>query len=138
MLADKATHKHRTGQFVSFVTVVPDSESLIHTIFLDVVVVKAHRGLDIKDSLVSVLNAANIVGDQYLGGSYDGQYHLLSVPLLLDTHFGFCDNRKYSDWHPMHKAGTVEARIRKDQSFSLLVEVTDNVGRAFKSINWGQ
>eukprot|EP00112_Aurelia_sp_Birch-Aquarium-sp1_P022977 Seg6674.3 transcript_id=Seg6674.3/GoldUCD/mRNA.D3Y31 product="hypothetical protein" protein_id=Seg6674.3/GoldUCD/D3Y31 len=138
VLADKATHKQRTRQFVSFVTVIPDSESLIHTISLDVVVVKAHRGPDIKDSLVSVLSTANIVGDQYLGGSYDGQYHHLSVPFLLDTHFGFTDDRKYSDWDRMHKAGTVEAHIRKDQSFSWLVEVTDTVGRAFKSINWGQ
>ena len=38
----------------------------------------------------------------------------------------------------MQKAGTVEAHIRKDQSFSWLVEVTDTVGRAFKSINWRQ
>lgn len=36
-----------------------------------------------KDSFVSVLNATNMVCNQYLG-SYVGQYHHFSVPFLLD------------------------------------------------------
>ena len=45
VVANKSTHKHRTRQFVAFITVVPDSTELIQPIFLDIHVVKAgHTG----------------------------------------------------------------------------------------------
>jgi hypothetical protein len=44
--ADKATSKHRTRHFVSFVTVVPDSAQLIHAIFLSAEIVKGHTGTE--------------------------------------------------------------------------------------------
>ena len=53
--ADEATHKHRTRQFVSFFTVVPESKSLVYSKFSDLAVVQAHRGSDIKESIVNVL-----------------------------------------------------------------------------------
>lgn len=45
VLADKATHKHRTRQFFSFITVVPNSIDLMKSIFFDIHVVKrGHAG----------------------------------------------------------------------------------------------
>ena len=89
VVADKATYKHQTGQFVSFVTVVPNSTDLIQPIFLDIHVVKWHTGQAIAKSLIDLLNKKDITAEQYQGGSYDGQYHHLSVPELLDGYFGF-------------------------------------------------
>eukprot|EP00112_Aurelia_sp_Birch-Aquarium-sp1_P013875 Seg2973.1 transcript_id=Seg2973.1/GoldUCD/mRNA.D3Y31 product="hypothetical protein" protein_id=Seg2973.1/GoldUCD/D3Y31 len=85
--ADKATSKHRTRHFISFITVIPDSESVIQPIFLDVPLVKTHSGPEITNNIIQVLNAFNIIPEQYLGGAYDGQYFHLHVPELLDKHF---------------------------------------------------
>ena len=140
VIADKATFKHRTRQFVSFVTVVPNSTDLIQPIFLDIHVVTAgHTGLAIAKSLFDLLNKKDITAEQYQGGSYDGQYHHLSVPELLDGHFGFTGaNRKYSDWDPMHIAGTRDVAIRKETQYSWLVQITEDISSLFKAINWGQ
>ncbi len=117
VVADKATYKHRTQQFVYFITVVPNSTILIQSIFLDI----------------------HVTAEQYQGGSYDGQYHHLSVPELLDGHFGFTGtSRKFSDWDPMHIAGTRDAAIRKETQFSWLVQITEDISSLFKAINWGQ
>ena len=140
VVADKSTYKHRTRQFVAFITIVPDSTELIQPIFLDIHVVKAgHTGPAIAKSLIDVLNKKDITTEQYQGGSYDGQYHHLSVPELLDGHFGFTGaNRKFSDWDPMHIAGTRDAAIRKESQFSWLVQITEDISSLFKAINWGQ
>ena len=42
--ADKVTHKHRTRQFICFITCVPDSDNLIQAIFLEINIVKGHTG----------------------------------------------------------------------------------------------
>ena len=140
VVADKATYKHRTRQFVSFITVVPNSTVLIQPIFLDIHVVKAgHTGPAIAKSLIDLLDKKDITAEQYQGGSYDGQYHHLSVPELLDGHFGFTGtSRKFSDWDPMHIAGTRDAAIRKETQFSWLVQITEDISSLFKAINWGQ
>ena len=134
VVADKSTCR-----FVAFITVVPDSTELIQPIFLDIHVVKAGRtGPAIANSLIDVLNKKDITTEQYQGGSYDGQYHHLSVPELLDGHFGFTGaNRKFSDWDPMHIAGTRDAAIRKESQFSWLVQITEDISSLFKAINWG-
>ena len=115
VVADKLTYKYRTRQFVAFITVVPDSTEFIQPIFLDIHVVKAgHTGPAIAKNLIDVLNRKDITTEQYQRGSYDGQYHHLSVPELLDGHFGFTGaNRKFSDWDSMHIAGTRDVAIRK-------------------------
>ena len=119
---------------------MPDSTKLIQPIFLDIHVVKAgHTGPAIAKSLIDVLNKKDITTKQYQGGSYDGQYHHLSVPELLDGHFGFTGaNRKFSGWDPMHVAGTRDAAIRKESQFSWLVQITEDISSLFKAINWGQ
>ena len=137
--ADKATSKHRTRHFISFITVIPDSELVIQPIFLDVPLVKTHSGPEITNNIVQVLNAFNIVPEQYLGGAYDGKYFHLHVPELLDEHFGYeGKERKHSTWDPMHKAGLRDGRIRRDPEFAWLGKVTDVASTAFKVINWGK
>ena len=136
VVADKTTYKHQTGQFVSFVTVVPNSTDLIQPIFLDIHVVKGHTGQAIAKSLIDLLNKKDITAEQYQGGSYDGQYHHLSVLELLDGHFGFTGTiRKFSDWDLMHIAGTRDAAIRKETKFSWLVQIKEDIASLFKAIN---
>eukprot|EP00112_Aurelia_sp_Birch-Aquarium-sp1_P017083 Seg3933.2 transcript_id=Seg3933.2/GoldUCD/mRNA.D3Y31 product="hypothetical protein" protein_id=Seg3933.2/GoldUCD/D3Y31 len=137
--ADKATSKHRSHHFISFITVIPDSEPVIQPIFLDVPLVKTHSGPKITNNIIQVPNVLNIIPEQYLGGAYDGQYFHLHVPELLDKHFGYeGKERKHSTWDPMHKAGLRDGRIRRDPEFAWLGKVTDVASTAFKVINWGK
>ena len=110
-----------------------NSTVLIQPIFLDIHVVTAgHTGPAIAKSLIDVLNEKDVTAEQYQGGSYDGQYRHLSVPELLDGHFGFTGaNRKCSDWDPMHIAGTRDAAIRKETQLSWLVQITEDISSLF-------
>ena len=58
---------------------------------------------------------------------------------MLDGQFGFTGtSREFSDWDPMHIAGTRDAAIRKETQFSWLVQITEDISSLFKAINWGQ
>lgn len=139
ILADKATSKHRSKHFISYVTVVPGATALIQPILLDINIVKGHKGTDLANDIIQTLNKYDMNKEHYLGGSYDGQYHKLSVPLHIDQHYGFDgDDAKFSDWDPMHKAGVVDTHMRKNANFRWVNKATDTIGDAFKAINWGQ
>ena len=89
--------------------------------------------------IVETTDEYGVIAEQYCGGSYDGAYRHQSVPELLDAHFGYTGNeRKPSEWDPMHKAGIVDLHIRKDKTFRWLNDLTDITGQAFKHINWGK
>ena len=95
-----------------------------------------HTGSAIAKSLIDVLNKKDITTEQYQGDSYDEQYHHLSVPELLDGHFGFTGtNMKFSDWDPMHVAGIRDAAIRKESQFSWLVQIMEDISSLFKAVN---
>ena len=71
--------------------------------------------------------------------NYDGQYHLLSVPELLDGHFGFTGaNRKFSDWDPMHIAVLEMQQLEKKLSSVGSFKLRKISAIFFKAINWGQ
>ena len=94
--ADKATHKHRTRQFICFITCVPDSDNLIQAIFLEINIVKGHTGQAICQNILETIQRFGLSSENYNGGSYDGQYFHLNVPELLDDALGFKgDKRKH-------------------------------------------
>lgn len=64
---DKATYKHRTRQFVSAVTIVPESENLIQYIYLGIPIAKAHSGIDIARNGKACMDERQIEGDQIAG-----------------------------------------------------------------------
>ena len=51
--------------------------------------VKGRKGIDVSRNISDVLNFCNITAQQYLGGSFDGEYHNIHVPEYLDKFFGF-------------------------------------------------
>ena len=136
--ADKATWKHRSRQFVSFVTVVPDSDDVIHVFYLGHPVVKSHNGQGVTQSIINVLKEYNIDNEQYLGGSFDGAYFSLNVPELLDEYFGFIENSKHHDLDPSHKAGLQDVHLRKEKKFSWLVLHKATISSVFTLVNYGK
>eukprot|EP00112_Aurelia_sp_Birch-Aquarium-sp1_P001083 Seg11109.2 transcript_id=Seg11109.2/GoldUCD/mRNA.D3Y31 product="hypothetical protein" protein_id=Seg11109.2/GoldUCD/D3Y31 len=119
VLADKATFKHRTRQFVGMTSVIPDADDLIQYIYLGSPVVKKHNGQGVGQSIISVLKEFEITAEQFQGGSFYGQYFHLCVPKVLNTYFGKNeeDESVHYDYDPMHKAGLVDTHIRKSESF---------------------
>ena len=67
VLADKATSKFHTKQFVGVAMVVPNAENLVQVALSKVII-----GVDIADNIKLTLDSRHIVGEQ-LGGSPDGQ-----------------------------------------------------------------
>ena len=140
VLADKATYKHRTRQFLGVATVVPDADDLIQYIYLWSPIVKKHDRGNVGKSIISTLEEFNITAEQFHGGSFDGQYFHLSAPKVLNTFFGISenDNSVHYNYDPMHKAGLIDTHIRKTDDFKLLTEVTEITGDVFKHFNWGK
>ena len=70
--ADKWTNVHRSRQFISVVTFIPESPKLLTYIYLDLPVVKSHDGPGVTRSIIDELNSLDIQGDQVEGGRFDG------------------------------------------------------------------
>ena len=140
MLADKATYKHRTRQFVGLTSVIPDADDLLQYMYLGLPVMKIHTGEGVGQSIISVLKEFEIPAEQFQGGSFDRQYFHLSVPEVLNTHFGteLKEPSVHYDYDPMHKAGLVDTHIREDDNFKFLNKVTEVVAAVCKNFNWGK
>ena len=111
MLADKATYKHRTRQFVGLTSVIPDADDLLQYMFLGPPVMKIHTGEGVGQSIISMLKEFEISAEQFQGGFFDGQYFHLSVPEVLNTHFGTegKDPSVHYDYDPMIEKMTISS-----------------------------
>ena len=78
--ADKGTSIHRTRQFTSVFTTVPDSDTPICFLYLGQPVIKDHSGKGILQSIVNQILRFKIKDTQVEGASFDGQYFPLNVP----------------------------------------------------------
>ena len=155
--ADKATFCHRTRQFIGATTVIPDAEEVIQCTFLGAPIVRVdsvdkelsdevesepqinpHTGIGIANNIWKTTSHFGIITENYVGCAFDGQYHNLNVPHLLNQLFGFGDERKPADWDPMHKAGLVDTHIRKEAGYEWLNTITSDIANAFKLINYGK
>ena len=87
---------------------------------------------------MNVTKIFGIEAENYIGCSFDGQYHHQSVPHHLNQLFGFDDTAKPADWDPMHKTGLVDTHIRKNKEFEWLNSITADIAQAFKLINFGK
>ena len=128
IIADKATWKHRTRHFIMAVTVVPDSNKLLQVVYLGHPIIKVHNGKGVADSIISCMSEWSISKEQFIGGSFDGQYFNLNVPKYLNEYFLEENEKKplYYDWDPMHKAGLIDDHLRKNSKFSWVVTITVN------------
>ena len=87
--ADKGTSNHRTRQFLTAVTIVPDSEKLFQIVYLGQPVVKDHTGYGVAKSIKDGLDSFGIIGKQIEGSSHDGQYFHLSITFFCICIFFF-------------------------------------------------
>ena len=99
--ADKGTNRHRTRQFLTALTVVPDADELLQPIYIGQPVVKNHNGQGVALSIKDGLDKYQISSVQVEGSSHDGQYFHLSVPDALRKLF-VLDNRFISTVDPLH------------------------------------
>lgn len=132
ILADKATHKHRSRQLMGLVCAVPDSPQLLVAFFISIPVVKQHTGKGVAENIWRETDEY-IEPEQYKGISVDGQYFSLHVPELMDEHYKAVGHH---DWDPMHKAGLRDLKARKESKW--LNDMTDLISRSFKLVNWGK
>lgn len=135
--ADKGTNCHRTRQFTSVITIVPESPNLLNVIYLGQPVVKNHDGPGISESISNELTDWGIKGTQVEGGSFDGQYFHLSVPDHLREKMNLSE-QFLCTWDPMHKGGVVDSHIREDESFAWLVEIQTLCKEIYTTFNWGK
>ena len=68
VLADKATFKRRTRQFVGVTTVIPDADDLIQYIYLGSPIAKHHDGEGVGKSIITALKEFHITTEQFSGG----------------------------------------------------------------------
>ena len=52
IIADKATYKHRTRQFVALTTITPGCPQFVHSVFLDAPPVKCHDVPGVTESII--------------------------------------------------------------------------------------
>ena len=135
--ADEGTNCHRTRQFTSVVTIVPDSPSLLSVIYLGQPVVKKHDGPGITESIFTELQTLGIQVDQLEGGNFDGQYFHLDVPGHLQDQMHLSEEF-LSTWGPMHKGGVVDTHISEDTNFSWLVGIQTICKGIYTTFNWGK
>ena len=136
--ADKATYKHRTRQFVSAVTVVPDSDKLIQYIFLGSPIVKAHDGNSVAKNWKEAMDKRLVAADQIAGGSVDGQYFHLKVSRHLEELYGIEEGSLTFFWDPMHKSGLVDSHLMKEDKFKWVLSDIDVCMEVYRMFNWGQ
>ena len=135
--ADKGTNVHRSRQFTTVKTCVPDSPNLINPIFIGQPVVKHHAGVDVTKSIEEEVNKFGIKSSQLEGASFDGAYFHQSVPNHMKASLNISD--KFVASHdPLHKTGIVDAHIRKDSDFVWLTKVQEICSEIYNKFNWGK
>ena len=86
IIADKATYKHNTRQFLScVVSVVPGAEELLQVISFGQPIVKGHTGVELAKDIKEGLDNFKLQSCQIEGGSFDGQYFHLGVEKALES-----------------------------------------------------
>ena len=107
--ADKGTNIHRTRQFTTAKTCVPNSPNLINSVFLGHPIVKHHSGVDVTASIEVELNEFGIKASQLEGASFDVDYFHKSVPKHLKEAMKISD-QFVATHDPLHKTGIVDAQ----------------------------
>ena len=121
----------------SVVNIVPDSDTPICFVYLGQPVVKDHSGKGISQSIVDQLSRYDIKKNQLEGASFDGQYFILNVPDHLCKLFSL-SSTFIATWDPLHRAGIVDSKIRKDVGFKWLVDLQTKCSSIYKKLNWGK
>ena len=141
ILSDASTKHHRSRQFTSLYTIVPDSEEPIQVIYLGFEIMYCHSGWDTAAGIINCLKMKGesviLNKDQYLGVSGDGAFIHCDVQGSMDDHFEVERGSRHHDLDFMHKAGRVDINIRMLSEYAWVVEITSDVGNAYKFVNWG-
>ena len=128
IIADKATYKHRTRQFVAPTTITPGCPQFVQSVFLDVPPVKRHDRPGVTESIIEVLDDFNVVSKQICGQSCDGAYFHLGVPVMLSKHYKKGNKSCIAMHDPLHSAGLVDSHIRDNGQVEWLVSITSKCG----------
>ena len=135
--ADKGTNVHRSRQFTTVKTCVPDSPNLINSVFLGHPVVKHHAGVDVTASIEEELKEFGIKSSQLEGASFDGAYFHQSVPEHLKASMDISE-QFVATHDPLHITGIKDAHIRKDLDYSWLTKVQEICSEIYNKFNWGK
>ena len=135
--ADKGTNIHRSRQFTTVKTCVPNSPNLISNIFLGEPVVKEHDGEGVTKSIAEEINKFRIKSDQIEGASFDGAYFHQSVLNHMKTTLNLTETF-FASHDPLHRAGIVDVHIRKDSDYSWLTSVQETCSEIYNKFNYGK
>ena len=139
IVADKATHQHKTRQLVGVITLNPGGKNLIEALYLSAPGCPRGDGEYLKDNIVGVTDKF-IDPSQYAGSTADGVYEHCKVGEKLDAHHG---QKAHFTWDPMHSAPTIDTAMRNTKAdhapiFAWLNELTTAIGEGNKFINLGR
>ena len=123
-LADQATYKHHTWQFLSCVTVVPGADELLQMISSSQPVVKGHKGIEIAKNIKEGLDKFNLQSSQIERGSFDGQYFHLHVEEELESAalYDILPKNVLLAWDALHKSGLVDTHLCKKGEVQMACE----------------
>ena len=135
--ADKGTNVHRSHQFTTAKSCIPNSPNLINSIFLGEPVVKHHDGAGVTESIKLEIDKFAMKPEQIEGASFDGAYFHQSVPKYLKDSLNLSE-RFIATHDPLHRAGIVDAHIQKDSNYSWLISVQETCSELYNKFNWGK
>ena len=101
---------------------MPDSTDLIVNIYIGQPIVKNHTADGLASSIAEQILKNSIDPAQIEGFSGDGQYIKWKVHDILKEKANLSDTFVAS-WDPLHRSGVVDTDIRKDPTFSWLIDV---------------
>ena len=100
---------------------------------------KSHNGKGVAKSIKDGLDAYEVKAVQLEGGSFDGQYEHLSIHEHLSQLYGFENPGTFiCSTDPLHRCGTVDTHIRKDESFDWLTNAQNICKDIYSKFNWGK
>ena len=136
--ADKATYKHRSRQFLSIVTIVPDGENFLEVISCGQPVVKeGSDAVGLAKNIKEGLDAYAITGSQIESAVFDGVYFHCNVPEMLNHYYELDQDSVMYSWDALHQCGLIDTHMCKKDQFAWLQKDTETCQQVFSTYNWG-
>ena len=141
IMADKMTQCRRTQQIAGMMTYI---DGKVQDLFLDTVPVKNHTGVGVAQSLHENLLKRfpdENIRSRFVGGAFDGQYHILGVPDHLLTLMNVNDQDKpwYSfHWDPAHILELAEKNSKAPSASPWVQDVENTIKNINKVFGYGK
>ena len=138
LAADKGTYKHRSRQFLSFVTVMPGGNNLLEVCTSgQPVVTQGSTGAELAKNMKQGFDNFGITSEQIESAVFDGVYFHCSIEDHMNQLYKLKPGQVLFTWDPLHKTGLVDKDMTKQDSFMWLQDLIATCQQIFNTFNWG-